>query len=47
MQEMKYEAPEVFELGAAEVMTLGSCNCNCDCCCGQTHGGGGGGDILA
>lgn len=35
-----YETPEVFELGEAEVVTLG-CTCtNCDCCCGKESGGG-------
>lgn len=37
--ENTYEAPEIFELGAAEEMTLG-CTCSsCDCCCGKLSSG--------
>lgn len=32
-----YEAPEMFELGSAEVLTLGCCGCHCDCGCGGQH----------
>jgi hypothetical protein len=28
----QYEAPEVFELGSAEVLTLGTGGCCSDCC---------------
>ncbi|MGZ5443102.1 MAG: lasso RiPP family leader peptide-containing protein [Thermoanaerobaculia bacterium] len=31
---MRYETPEVFEIGAAEDLTLGGCGCCCDCECG-------------
>ena len=38
---MTYEAPEIFELGDAEELTLGSCGCTCDCCgCYQSGCGG-------
>lgn len=39
--EMIYEAPEVFELGNAEELTLScSCGCTCDCCGGYKSGCG-------
>lgn len=46
---MRYETPEVFELGAAEELTLGGCGCSCDCECGYTCCccSGGGEVILA
>jgi hypothetical protein len=38
---MRYETPEVFEIGAAEELTLGCCcGCCCDCECGYRCGGG-------
>ena len=32
---MRYETPEVFEVGAAEALTLGGCGCVCDCECNK------------
>ncbi len=38
---MTYEAPEIFELGDAEELTLCACGCQCDCCgCYQSGCGG-------
>jgi len=36
-----YEAPEVFDLGGADELTLGDTGCNGDCCgCKKCCGGG-------
>ena len=44
---MRYETPEVFEVGAAEELTLGCCGCCCDCECGHhCHCGGGGIEVV-
>ena len=29
---MRYEIPEILEIGTAEATILGPCGCCCDCC---------------
>jgi hypothetical protein len=37
---MKYEAPEVIDLGNAEGMIFGGCGTVCDNCSDNAYGGG-------